>query len=114
MFLRKFTLIIVAAMLCGFVSRTEAQTTSVFTTGLSQPSKIILSPSGNLLVTETMPMPNSGRVSIIDRHGNRRTLIDGLPSGMDPEGLSGPQGLDMQGFTLFVAIGNSDGTLAGL
>ena len=113
MFLRKFTLIIIAVMLCGFVLKMEAQTTSVFTSGLSQPSKVILTPSGNLLVTETMPMPNSGRVSIIDRHGNRRTLIDGLPSGMDPDGLSGPQGLDLNGRTLFVAIGNGDGTLAG-
>lgn len=113
MFLRKFTLIIVAVMLCGFVLKTEAQTTSVFTTGLSQPAKVVLTPSGNLLVTETMPMPNSGRVSIIDHFGNRRTLIDGLPSGTSPEGPSGPSGLDMHGRTLFVAIGEGDGTLAG-
>jgi hypothetical protein len=113
MFLRKFTLLIVAVMLSGLGFQTRAQTTSVFSAGLSQPSKIILTPTGNLLVTETMPMPNSGRVSIIDRTGTRRTLIDGLPSGTSIEGPSGPSGLDMRGRTLFVAIGEGDGTLAG-
>jgi hypothetical protein len=113
MFLRKFTLLIVAVMLCVSALMTEAQTTSVFSAGLSQPAKIMLTPNSNLLVTETMPMPNSGRVSIIDRAGNRRALIDGLPSGVSTEGPSGPSGLDMRGRTLFVAIGEGDGTLAG-
>ena len=113
MFSRKITLIIVAVLLCGFVLKSEAQTTSVLTAGLSRPTKIMLTPQGDLLVTETSGAPNSGRVSIIDRNGNRRTLIDGLPSGISPAGPSGPTGLDMRGSTLFVAIGEGDGTVAG-
>lgn len=113
MFTRKITLIIVAVILGGFVLKTEAQTTSVLTTGLSQPTKIVLTPQDNLLVTETLGPPNSGRVSIVDRGGSRRTLIDGLPSGISPQGPSGPTGLDMRDRTLFVAIGEGDGTVAG-
>jgi hypothetical protein len=113
MFTRKITLIIAAVILCGFVLKAEAQTTSVFTAGLSKPTKIMLSSQGNLLVTETLGPPNSGRVSIVDRGGSRRTLIDGLPSGISPEGPSGPTGLDMRDRTLFVAIGEGDGIVAG-
>src|SRR5205085_1621239 len=86
----------------------------VFTAGLSLPAKIMLTPGGNLLVAETLGVPNKGRISIIDSDGNRRTLIDGLPSGMSDVGdPSGPSGLDLRGRTLFVAIGSGDGTLAG-
>ncbi|MDQ3817689.1 MAG: ScyD/ScyE family protein [Acidobacteriota bacterium] len=92
----------------------KAQTTSVFTAGLSLPAKIMLAPGGNLLVTETVGVPNRGRVSIVDPYGNRRTLIDGLPSGTSDTGdPSGPSGLDLRGRTLFVAIGSGDGTVAG-
>jgi len=95
-------------MLAGVDVR--AQSTSVFATGLKAPTKIILSQNGNLLVTEAGDGPNTGRVSIVDRGGNRRTVIDGLPSGLaapnnDP---SGPAGLAGDGRTLFVAIGAGD------
>lgn len=91
----------------------QLQSTSVFTTGLSQPAKIIQTPLDNLIVTETVGPPNSGRISIIDMEGNRRTLVDGLPSGIGAEGPSGPSGLDMRGRSLFVAIGEGDGVLPG-
>ena len=92
----------------------RAQTVSVFTAGLSQPAKLMLTPKGSLLVAETVGAPNAGRISIVDSLGIRRTLIDGLPSGIDPEGgPSGPSGLDLRGRTLFVSIGEGDGTLAG-
>jgi hypothetical protein len=60
---------------------------------------------GNLLVAESGGAPNTGRVSIVDQFGNRRTPIDGLPSGISAEGggPSSPQGLDLRGRTLFVA-----------
>lgn len=103
-------LLAVAFAAAGFGQR---QTTSVFTAGLSQPAKIMQTPLGNFLVTETLGPPNSGRVSIIDRSGNRRTLIDGLPSGIGIEGPSGPTGLDMRGRTLYVAIGEGDEVVAG-
>jgi hypothetical protein len=80
---------------------------------LSQPTKITQTPLGNLLVTETLGPPNSGRISIIERDGSRRTLIDGLPSGISAEGPSGPAGIEMRGRTLFVSIGEGDGVLPG-
>src|SRR5690349_1708242 len=52
-----------------------------FATGLLAPSKIIQSPRGNFIVAEGGPeIPNHGRVSIVDDRGQRRTLLDGLPS----------------------------------
>lgn len=109
MFSRKTSAIIVAVILLGQSLRTDAMITSVFTTGLSQPAKIAQTPLGRFLVTETLGSPNSGRISIIDRDGDQRTLIDGLPSGTGPEGSSGPSGIEMWGRSLFVAIGEGDG-----
>jgi len=66
-------------------------------------------------VAEAGSGPNTGRISIIDASGNRRTLIDGLPSGFAPPNLdpSGPSALALRGRTLFVVIGAGDGTLPG-
>ncbi|HSE38031.1 MAG TPA: ScyD/ScyE family protein, partial [Blastocatellia bacterium] len=68
-----------------------------------------------LLVSETgTPVPNTGRISIVDVDGNRRTLLDGLPSGInDVNEPSGPAGLFMRGRSLYVAIGIGDAVLAG-
>jgi len=87
----------------------------VFASGLRTPVKSIITPRGNLLVAEAGNGPNTGRISIIDTSGNRRTLIDGLPSGFAPPNLdpSGPAALALRGRTLFVVIGAGDGTLPG-
>ena len=90
-----------------------AQSASVFATGLINPSKMIAGPSGSLLITEAGP--TSGRISIVDTLGVRRTLIDGLPSGVsgpnhDPDG---PNGLVLDGKTLYVAIGEGDELIPG-
>jgi len=91
-----------------------AQSTSVFTAGLRAPSKIILTPRGNLLVAEMGTGATDGRISIVDAAGVRRTLVDGLPSGPSPEGAgSGPSGLALRGRTLYVVIGAGDGVAAG-
>ena len=102
-------------MLASVNASAQTATTSVFATGLRTPTKIIISPKGNLLVAEAGNGPNSGRISILDLNGNRRTLLDGLPSGFaPPEGdPSGPSGLAFRGRTLFVVIGSGGGTLAG-
>jgi hypothetical protein len=93
---------------------TRAQSASTFTGGLQAPSKIISTADGNLLVAEGGTAPNAARISIIDHNGNRRTLIEGLPSGPTPEGgFSGPSGLELRGRTLYVSIGQGDGILAG-
>src|SRR5690349_14405191 len=94
----------------------RAETISTLTAGLLAPTKIAYSTKGNLLVTEAGFGPNSGRVSIVDpATGQRRTLLDGLPSGFaspnhDP---SGPSALLMRGRTLYLLIGSGDGAING-
>lgn len=92
-----------------------AQTPAVLVKGLLNPSKILLTPGGNLLVTETGSTPNSGRVSFVDQSGNRHTLIDGLPSGLSAPNndADGPNGLALSGNTLYVAIGEGDTMING-
>jgi hypothetical protein len=108
-----------AALVLVFTSvsaSAQSATTSVLTAGLRTPTRVIVSPKGNLLVAEAGNGPNTGRISIIDpATGSRRTLVDGLPSGFaPPEGdPSGPSGLEMRGRTLFVVIGAGDGTMNG-
>ena len=85
---------------------------------LQRPSKLALTPLGNLLVAEVGTATaaiNTGRVSIVDPDGNRRTLIGGLPSAPKnaANAPSGPSGLYLRGRTLFVAIGEGNVTLPG-
>lgn len=86
-----------------------------FATGLLAPSKIIQTPRGDFVVAEGGPqVPNNGRVSIVDRDGNRRTLLDGLPSARTFVGdFNGTTGVYLEGRTLFVLNGQGDVTLAG-
>jgi hypothetical protein len=86
-----------------------------FATGLLGPSKIIQSPRGNFIVSETGPqVPNNGRVSIVDQQGNRRTLLDGLPSARTFVGdFNGTTGVYLEGRTLFILNGQGDVTLSG-
>ena len=90
-----------------------------FAAGLQTPTRIVFTPQGNILVAEAgTTAENSGRVSIIDRtSGTRRTLIQGLPSGISGSGAeaapSGPSALAVQGTTLYVLIGAGDGVLPG-
>jgi DNA-binding beta-propeller fold protein YncE len=64
----------------------KAQSTT-FTGGLKAPTKVILSPGGNLIVAETGTAMMDGRISLIELTGARRTLIDGLPSAINLGGL---------------------------
>jgi hypothetical protein len=85
------------------------------TSDLHVPLSVIQSENGNLFVSESGTLtPNTGRISIVDRNGNRRTLLDGLPSGINDVGeISGPSGLFLDDSTLYVAIGIGDSILAG-
>ena len=112
-----FRLTLVLAVLVLPLSVTYGQCpTSVVTGGLKAPTKIIFSTKGNLVVAEQGEGPNTGRISLIaPESGVRRTLIDGLPSGLsapnnDP---AGPSGLAMRGRTLYVTIGVGDAVLSG-
>ncbi len=73
-----------------------------------------------MVIAESGPATaNSGRVSVVNSAGVRRTLLAGLPSGLfgpanDPDG---PTGLLLDGNTLYITIGEGDlfrnGTVAG-
>jgi len=83
--------------------------------GLREPLSSSLTNQDNLLVSETGTAAlHSGRISIVDSLGNRRTLIDGLPSAInDVNEPSGPAGIFMRGRTLYVAMGTGDAGRAG-
>ena len=108
--------IVALATSLAFVGTAAAQCPgTTFTGGLQLPSKIIQGNKGNLLVAEAGTFaPNSGRVSILDEQGNRRTLLDGLPSGINEIGdISGTSGVYLQGRTLYIVNGEGNATLAG-
>jgi hypothetical protein len=98
----------------------RSQCLNPYTTELHSPVGIVESNTGNLLVSESgltdekgLPVPNTGIISIVNRDG-RRTLLSGLPSGInDQGGVSGPAGLFMRGRTLYVAISAGDAAVAG-
>ncbi|MEK6301797.1 MAG: ScyD/ScyE family protein [Acidobacteriota bacterium] len=115
---RNLLLVGIAAMtsiLVNINAYGQTAVTSVFASGLRAPVKTIFTPKGNLLVAEAGNGPNTGRISIIDSGGNRRTLIDGLPSGFAPPNndASGPSALALRGRNLYIVIGGGDATLAG-
>ena len=103
-------------VLNGTVSAQCPGVTTDVTTGLRQPLGATLTNQNNLLVSETGTLAlHSGRISIIDAGGNRRTLLDGLPSAInDVNEPSGPAGIFMRGRTLYVAIGTGDAGRAGV
>jgi hypothetical protein len=97
-------------------SNVAAQCNAVeLVSGLRLPQGIVQSNQANLLVAESgTTLPNTGRISILDRRGNRRTLIDGLPSGLnDVNEPSGPARLFMRGRTLYVTIAVGDVGISG-
>ena len=93
----------------------QAQTPAVFATGLLNPSKLTLTAGGNLLVTEAATAPNSGRISLVDKSGVRKTLIDGLPSGLAAPNFApdGTNGVLVQRNVVFILNGEGDGFRAG-
>jgi hypothetical protein len=103
-----FTLALAVSLLATAASA-SAQCSEV-TSGLRAPLGTALTNQGNLLVSETGTTAlHSGRISIVDSSGNRRTLLDGLPSAInDVNEPSGPAGLFMRGRTLYVAMGTGD------
>src|SRR5262245_4298508 len=110
------SVVAVAATVMLADGKASAQcSTTELTSGLHFPLGISQTNQGNLLVSETgTPVPNTGRISIVDLDGNRRTLLAGLPSGINDVGEpSGPAGLFLQGRTIYVVIGIGDSVLAG-
>ena len=87
----------------------------VLTAGLQRPQGLTRSGLGNLIVSESGTLlSNSGRISIVTPAGERRVLLEGVPSGISDVGdPSGPSGMFMRDRTLYVAIGIGDSILAG-
>ncbi|MGI9166664.1 MAG: ScyD/ScyE family protein [Pyrinomonadaceae bacterium] len=111
-----FLLTLAAAIILFAAAQASAQCTEVVS-GLRTALGITQSNQGNIIVSETGTVaPHSGRISIVDPNGpigNRRTLLDGLPSAINDVGEpSGPAGVFMRGRTLYLAIGIGDGILA--
>jgi hypothetical protein len=116
--MKKITLLsIITAVYFVFAAATYAQQSSVFTTGLQGPTKIITAGQSHLLVTETgTPAPNTSRVSLVDRTtGARRTLIGGLPSAFNSieQAPSGASALKLSGLKLYITIGQGDSVIPG-
>ena len=91
-----------------FVSAFHAQAQcppNVMTSGLRTPLGITQSNQNNLLVSEsgTAAVLHSGRISLVEPDGTRRTLLDGLPSAPNDVGdPSGPAGVFMRCDSLLV------------
>ena len=104
----------IAALLGGMAFTVDAQTSSVFSTGLHHPTKIITAADSSLLVAEGGTMtPNTGRISVLDGGtGVRHTLIDGLPSGVSNLGgqpdTDGSTGIFLRGNVLYIVSGVGD------
>lgn len=99
----------VFTLLLAVVSGLAANNVSDFATGLQFPVKLLLTESGNLLVSETTPELNTGRVSIVNRNGVRRSLLEGLASGGHASAGGpplGPAGMVLRGKTLYICDGD--------
>ena len=108
---RLITLVISLLILTGSVSaQCPDPPTDTFATNLRAPLSSALTNQGNILISETGNTTlRSGRISILDQLGNRRTLLDGIPSAVnDVNEPAGPAGIFMRGRTLYVAIGTGD------
>jgi hypothetical protein len=112
--LRRLAFVASAALMLNGEARAQCPVTQL-TSGLLNPLSITQSNQGNLVVSESgTAVPNTGRISLVDLNGNRRTLLAGLPSGISDVGTpSGPAGLLLRGRTLYAVIGVGDVGKAG-
>lgn len=106
---------LLSAFLLSFALNSAAQTTTtVVTTGLDLPMKIIPARNNTFLVAEGgTPEPNTGRISVVDAEtGVRHTLISGLPSGVNNLGgellSDGTTGIYLDRRVLYVTSGIGD------
>ena len=93
---------------------TQAQCTEILA-DLREPIGSGLTEQGNILISESgTGEAHTGRLSLVDQDGNRRTLLDGLPSApADVGDPSGPTGFFMRGRTLYLLIGTGDVGIMG-
>lgn len=105
--------LVIAAAMPG-MAQAQAQCTPLLS-GLRLPVGSVLTDHGRLLIAEAGDgSSGSGRISILDRDGSRRTLVAGLPSGTADVGTpSGPSGMFMRGRSLYLAMGTGDTGVMG-
>ena len=111
----RFLLILTATVIASSAPSNAATPVPVVS-GLTAPTKTILTAEGNLLVAEAGTGPNTGRISLIDLiTGVRRTVVSGLPSGLAAPNnqASGPSALLREGRTVYVTIGTGDAVING-
>lgn len=111
----RFSLLVALAVMVAGAHAQAQCPAPVLTSGLQLPLGITQSNQDNLIVSESgTTIPNTGRISIVGLNGTRRTLLSGLPSGLnDIFEPSGPAGLYLRGRTLYVAIGSGDVVVIG-
>jgi hypothetical protein len=100
---------------CASVAAAQTVTPAVVASGLQVPYRVMVTPRGNLLVSEGGAENNGGRISVVTRSGNRTTLLAGLPSGKNTESQAfiGPTGLAYRNRILYIVIANGDSDVAG-
>jgi DNA-binding beta-propeller fold protein YncE len=107
--------IIAPLLMIGAGASSQTISPTVLVSGLQSPYKVILTPRGNLLVSEGGTENNGARISVVSRGGNRTTLLAGLPSGKNVESslFIGPAGLALQDRTLYMTIADGDADAHG-
>lgn len=113
--MKKRTLILASALAVVGSGLANAQSSTVLITGLNAPMKLAMTAEGNLLVSESTVSFNTGRISIVDRGGARRSLIEGLPCGPAfPGGAPlGPGAIVVDGRTLYISVLEGNSLVAG-
>lgn len=112
------SLVLALALVLGAALPAMAQAQSLCTPllgGLRTPVGSLLTERGHLLIAESGDgSARTGRITILDRDGRVRPLMDGMPAARADVGdPSGPSGLFMDGRILYVAIGTGDIGLMG-
>jgi hypothetical protein len=88
----------------------SGRSTNHIAEGLQFPQRLIFTPLGSLLVSEGgTSTPNTGRVSMLNRQGGRRSLLESLPAAPG-HGITafGPGGMGLNGRTLYLVIGEGN------
>jgi hypothetical protein len=98
---------LLSVLLATIATEADAE---VFATGLTGPIKLDVTGLGSLVVSERGTATNDGRLSIVDRAGNVRPLLSGLPSAKEVTDVpSGPTSVVVRGCCIIdLAIGEGD------
>jgi hypothetical protein len=106
--------VVAVLTLCACSAWSQTTSTDIVASGLMAPNRVRITQRGNLLISENGSESNGGRISLVTPGGVRRSIIEGLPAGVDNQGdVSGPSDVIWQGRTLYVLIGAGDAEVSG-